>query len=108
MKIEAQVKYMETMGQSYQSKPITRKPYKPFVATTAPHSKESESLETQHEEEVHRSSKKQRIIEEDVFPTSSELGSSTTAEFHNQTWNLTWSQLAAVACQSPLVHGFLL
>lgn len=113
LKIEAQGKYLERIEQSYnQSKTITGKACKPSVAEIAPlstRSEKSKSLETPLEEE-HRSTKKQRITDEGVFPTSCfELGSlSTTPELCNQTWNLSWSQLAAVAYQSPLVPGFLL
>lgn len=110
LKIEAQGKYLDRIGQSHHSRTITRKSCKPFAASAATLpslSEESESFEAQPEEE-HQSSKKQRVVEEGVFPTSFELGSSTTTpEFYNQTWNLSWSQLAE-ACQSPLVPGFLL
>ncbi|XP_027353417.1 myb family transcription factor PHL7-like [Abrus precatorius] len=108
-KIEAQGKYLDRIGQSNHGKIIIGKACKPLVATIAPLpplSEESESLKTQPEEE-HRSAKKQRIEEESAFPTSFEVESSITQEFYNQTWNLSWSQLAA-ACQSPLVPNFLL
>ncbi|TKY65823.1 Myb family transcription factor APL [Spatholobus suberectus] len=109
LKIEAQGKYLERIGQSNHSKTIIEKACKPFVAKIAPLpslSEESKSLETQPEEE-HQSAKRQRVVEEGVFTTSFEHASSTPPEFYNQTWNLSWSQLAA-ACQSPLVPSFLL
>ncbi|XP_020206627.1 myb family transcription factor PHL7 [Cajanus cajan] len=109
LKIEAQGKYMERIGQSNHSKTIIEKACKPFATTIASLPclcEESESLRTQLEEE-HQSSKKQKISEEGVFLTSFEHASSTPLEFNNQTWNLSWSQLAA-ACQSPLVPNFLL
>ncbi|XP_061366052.1 myb family transcription factor PHL7-like [Gastrolobium bilobum] len=108
-KIEAQGNYLDRIGQSYHCRTIIGKGCKPFVAAATPLpslSEEYESLEAQHEEE-HQSTKKQRITEEGVFPRNFELVSSTTPEFYNQTWNLSWSQLAA-ECQSPLVPGFLL
>ncbi|KAK7294698.1 hypothetical protein RJT34_17591 [Clitoria ternatea] len=111
LKIEAQGRYLERIGQSNHSKIIIGgKACKSFATTTSPlssFSEESESLKTQQDIEGHRSAKKQRVVEEGVFPTNFELTSSTTPEFYNQTWNLSWSQLAA-ACQSPLVPNFLL
>lgn len=104
LKIEAQGKYLERIGQSCHSRTITRKTCKPFVA---PLSEEYESLKTHPEEEHRPSIKQKRVAEECVFPTSFELGSSTRPELCNQTWNLSWSQPAA-AFQSPLVPGFLL
>ncbi|XP_004514212.1 protein PHOSPHATE STARVATION RESPONSE 1-like [Cicer arietinum] len=110
LKIEAQRIYLERFGQSNQRTTITRKTCKPFVGTSTPLpslSKDSESLRTQSEEE-HQTTIKQKIIDEDVFLTGFELGSSTNQEFYNQTWNLSWSQLAAATCQSPLVPSFIL
>ncbi|PNY11753.1 MYB-like transcription factor family protein, partial [Trifolium pratense] len=111
LKIEAQGKYLDRIGQSNQSRTITRKAFKPFVgkATHLPSlSEESESLKTQSEEE-HQAAKKLKIIDDDVLPTGFELGPSTVSEFCNQTWNnLSWIQLAEATCQSPLVPGFLL
>lgn len=110
LKIEAQGRYFERLGQINHSKTINEKTCKPFATKAAPLpslSEESESLET-HQEEEHRSTKKQRIVDESVLSTSFEHASSTpSSEFYNQTWNLSWSQLAA-ACQSPLVPKFLL
>ncbi|XP_045793577.1 protein PHOSPHATE STARVATION RESPONSE 1-like [Trifolium pratense] len=111
LKIEAQGKYLDRIGQSNQSRTITRKAFKPFVgkATHLPSlSEESESLKTQSEEE-HQAAKKLKNIDDDVLPTGFELGPSTVSEFCNQTWNnLSWIQLAETTCQSPLVPGFLL
>ncbi|GAU27444.1 hypothetical protein TSUD_161300 [Trifolium subterraneum] len=112
LKIEAQGKYLDRIGQSNQSRIITRKACKPFVVKATPLpslSEESESLKTQSEEE-HQAAKKLKIIDNDVFPTGFELGpSSTISEFCNQTWNnLSWIQLAEATCQSPLVPSFLL
>ncbi|XP_029153939.1 uncharacterized protein [Arachis hypogaea] len=126
-KIEAQEKYLDRIGQSHESRTtITRKSSKPssFCATNNNNNKhlpslseESESIIETHPEEVveeeeeHQScSKRQRVvIDEHVFPSSFELEleSSTTTEFIDQSWNLSWSQLAA-ACESPLMPGFLL
>ncbi|XP_020977071.1 myb family transcription factor PHL7-like isoform X2 [Arachis ipaensis] len=125
-KIEAQDKYLDRIGQSHESRTtITRKSSKPssFCATNNNNkhlpslSEESESIIETHpevvveEEEEHQScSKRQRVvIDEHVFPSSFELEleSSTTTEFIDQSWNLSWSQLAA-ACESPLMPGFLL
>lgn len=108
LKIEAQGRYFERISKSYHSRTIMGKSCKPFVVKAAPLpslSEESESLET---EEEHGSGKKQKAIEEGVFPSSFDLVSSTTSELYNQTWNLSWSQLATQVCQSPLVPGFLL
>lgn len=110
LKIEAQGKYLDRIGQSNQIKTITRKACKTFAGKAIPLpslSEESESLKTQFEEE-HRTAKKKKVIDENVFPTGFELGSSTTSEFSNQTWNLSWSQLAEATYQSPLVPSFLL
>ncbi|XP_058737068.1 myb family transcription factor PHL7-like [Vicia villosa] len=112
MKIEAQGKYLDRIGQSSQIKTITRKACKSFVGRATPLpslSEESESLRTQSEEE-HRTAKKKKITEDDdsVFPADFELGSSTISEFCNQTLNLSWSQLAEATCQSPLVTSFIL
>ncbi|KAK7339884.1 hypothetical protein VNO77_20570 [Canavalia gladiata] len=109
LKIEAQGKYLERIGQSSHRKIIIGKACKNFASTNSPLPplyEESESLEPQAEKE-HRPHKKQRITEENIFPKTFEIASSTTPEFYNQTWNLSWSQLAE-ACQSPLVPSFLL
>ncbi|RHN46467.1 putative transcription factor MYB-HB-like family [Medicago truncatula] len=110
LKIEAQGKYLARIGQSNQIRTITRKACKPFVGKATPLpslSEESESFKTQSDEE-HRTAKKKKVTNENVFPTGFELGSSTTSEFSNQTWNLSWSQLAEATYQSPLVPSFLL
>ncbi|RDX79875.1 Myb family transcription factor PHL7, partial [Mucuna pruriens] len=99
LKIEAQGKYLDRIEQSNHNKTIIGKACKGFAVRTAALpslSEESESLETEH-----RSAKKQRVAEEGEFPTSFEHAPCTPTEFYNQTWNLSWSQLAA-ACQSPL------
>ncbi|KAG4936875.1 hypothetical protein AAZX31_18G182400 [Glycine max] len=108
LKIEAQGKYFERIGQSNHSKTIIGKACKPFASTIASLPslfEESESLKTQPEEE-HQSAKKQKISGEGVFPTSFDHESSTPPECYNETWDFSWSQLAA-ACQSPLVPSFL-
>ncbi|KAG4922130.1 myb family transcription factor PHL7-like [Glycine soja] len=108
LKIEAQGKYFERIGQSNHSKTIIGKACKPFATTIASLPslfEESESLKTQPEEE-HQSAKKQKISGEGVFPTSFDHESSTPPECYNETWDFSWSQLAA-ACQSPLVPSFL-
>ncbi|KAK7283973.1 hypothetical protein RIF29_13723 [Crotalaria pallida] len=110
LKIEAQGKYLDSIGQSYQSRTNTRKSLsKTFAAPLPSLSEEHElSLETLPKEGPIPAAKKQkRVAEECVLPTTFELGSSTTPELFNETWNLSWSQLAA-ACQSPLVPRFLL
>jgi len=110
LKFEAQRKYLDRIGQSNQIKTITKKSCKPFVGKATPLpslSEESESFKTQSKEE-HRAAKKQNVTYENVFPIGFELGSSTTSEFSNQTWNLSWSQLAEATYQSPLVPSFLL
>lgn len=112
LKIEAQGKYLDRIGQSSQIKTITRKACKSFVCRATPLpslSEESESLRTRSEEE-HRTAKKRKTTEDDdsIFPADFELGSSTISEFCNQTLNLSWSQLAEATCQSPLVSSFLL
>lgn len=115
LKIEAQGKYLDRIGQSSQIKTITRKACKSFVGRAIPLpslSEESESLKTQSEEE-HQTAKKKTITNDDdddsVFPAGFELGSSSTiSEVCNQTWNLSWSQLAEATCQSHLVSSFLL
>ncbi|KAL2337087.1 hypothetical protein Fmac_011533 [Flemingia macrophylla] len=107
LKIEAQGKYMERIGQSNHTKTVIGKVCKSFATTDLPSlSEESESSRTQLEEE-YQSTKKQKVSEEGVFPISFEHASSTPPEFYNQTWDLSWSQLAA-ACQLPLVPNFLL
>ncbi|MED6130973.1 hypothetical protein PIB30_005626 [Stylosanthes scabra] len=126
-KIEAQDKYLDRIGQSHQSRTtITRKPCKPSLGSNNNNNKhlpslseESESvLETHPEDEEEENQsffKRQRVaIDEDyVFPSSFDelelVGPSTTTEFiDDQTWNLSWSQLAAACDQSPLMPGFLL
>jgi hypothetical protein len=110
LKIEAQGKYLDRIGQSNQIRTITRKACKPLVGKATPLpslTEESESFKTQSEEE-HQTARKQKVTDENVFPTGFELGSSTTSEFSNQTWNLSWSQLAEATYQSPLVPSFLL
>jgi len=107
LKIEAQGKYLDRIGQSSQIKTITRKACKSFVPL--PSLLEESESRTWSEEE-HQTPKKKKINEDDdsVFPADIELGPSTISEFCNQTWNLSWSQLAEAACQSPLVSSFLL
>ncbi|XP_058775687.1 protein PHR1-LIKE 1-like [Vicia villosa] len=112
LKIEAQGKYLDRIGQSSQIKTITRKACKSFAGRATPLpslSEESESLRTRSEEE-HQTAKKKKITQDDDsgFPADFELGSSIISEFCNQTLNLSWSQLAEATCQSALVTNFLL
>lgn len=133
--MEAQGKYLERLGQTYQNSNISTKPagknklhHTNNNSSMSCISEESDDQPTHHYDSRHiRSSnvvthKRQRVVQDDDiiginFPTSWDISSSSsssssspTPEFCNQNWDLLpWNQLgASFPCESSLVPSFLL